>query len=121
MIATIRYEARRDSSDVVFLCASHDCTLLLPNSYTRAESSRIEADCAVCEFTEKAPSEMAAIEEARARGMRLHINIEATLKALADIAAQLNETAAGLDDKSIHPAHAANRLRKMARGIDGGK
>lgn len=41
--------------------------------------------------------------------------------ALAAMAKKLRDTAAGLDDKSIHPAHAANRLRKMARGIDGGK
>ena len=44
--------------------------------------------------------------------------------ALADlelIAAKLRETAAALDDGTMSKPHAANRLRKMARGIDGGK
>jgi hypothetical protein len=46
---------------------------------------------------------------------------ESLMHQLSDHAKRLRETATGLDDKSIHPAHAANRLRKMARGIDGGK
>ena len=48
-------------------------------------------------------------------------DVSKILDGLSQLAARLRETAAGLDDKSIHPAHAANRLRKMARGIDGGK
>lgn len=40
--------------------------------------------------------------------------------ALAQIASRLRDTAAALDDGSMSKPHAANRLRKMARGIDGG-
>lgn len=67
-------------------------------------------------FSVDAPA--AALDTAMSVAQDGVANILAGLDALASM---LRETAAGLDDKTIHPAHAANRLRKMARGIDGGK
>ena len=53
---------------------------------------------------------------------------ELILTTLQQMADKMNATAAGLDAyvrdpksaDAIHPSHAANRLRKMAREINGG-
>jgi hypothetical protein len=49
------------------------------------------------------------------------MNTADLLKSLAELAAKLRETATELDNGTINKFHAANRLRKLARGIDGGK